>query len=310
MRVSIIIPFYNSKNYLGSCIESAVSQSYEDIEIILVNDGSADGSGDICRSFAAKDQRIKIIEQQNAGVSAARNAGIDASSGELLSFIDSDDYVEADYIEYLTGLMEKHGSDIACCGHEETEDTKCEPREISGSEECLKEYLTTNEIYASVWGKIYRKELFDGIRFPVGKRFEDNYVLFRLIDRCDLITVGYQKKYHYVSHPESFVNKPFTESQMDIVDAMLAQREFVVQKYPSLTGPANARVVYAANRCLVKMAESGVYDDALISRIEPLYKEYGKDFLKGTSGSTAKSFYRVARISPKLAMRLYRLMRK
>ena len=114
MKVSIIIPIYNSENYLTDCIESAVSQTYSDIEIILVNDGSTDGSEKICRSYEEKDQRVRLINQSNAGVSAARNAGLDASTGDLIAFIDSDDSVENDYIEYLFDLMDTYGSDMTC----------------------------------------------------------------------------------------------------------------------------------------------------------------------------------------------------
>jgi len=309
MKVSIIIPFYNSENYLGRCIDSAVRQTHEDIEIILVNDGSTDGSGKICRSYADKDPRIRLIDQENGGVSVARNTGLDAASGELITFIDSDDHVEDDYVEYLAGLLELNGSDIACCGHDDT-DRDDPPKLIEGPEECLKEYLTSNEIFASVWGKVYRREIFDGIRFPEGKRFEDNFVLYRLIDRCRSITVGYLHKYHYLIQPESFVSEPFSKTQMDIIDAMMAQREFIEAEYPQLLPYANSLVVYAANRCLVKMADSDVYDVECINRIRPLYKEYGRDFLNGTSSRSAKDFYKVARISPKLAMRFYKSLRK
>ncbi|MBR6958899.1 MAG: glycosyltransferase family 2 protein [Clostridiales bacterium] len=309
MKVSIIIPCYNCEDYLGRCIDSAVRQTHEDIEIILINDGSSDSTGEICRAYAGKDARIRLIDQENGGVSAARNKGLDAAAGELITFIDSDDVVEEDYVEYLTGLLELNGSDIACCGHDDTirEDP---PRLIEGSEECLRVYLTSNEIFASVWGKIYRREIFDGIRFPEGRRFEDNFVLFRLIDRCRCITVGYLQKYHYLIRPESFVSEPFSRAQTDIIDAMMLQRQFIEDHHPSLVPYANSLVVYAANRCLVKMADSDTYDKECVDRIRPLYKEYGKDFLDGPGSRSAKDFYKVARISPKLAMRFYRSLHK
>ncbi|SCW65339.1 Glycosyl transferase family 2 [Ruminococcaceae bacterium YRB3002] len=310
MKVSIIIPFYNSESYLDRCIGSAIRQTYDDIEIILVNDGSADDSEEICRSYAVKDKRIRLINRENGGVSLARNDGLDAAGGELISFIDSDDYVDDDYIEYLIGLMEQSGSDLVCCKHEDSKAGEDGMRTLVTTEECLKVYLTSNEIFASVWGKLYRRELFEGIRFPEGRRFEDNYVLYKVIDRCNSIAVGNLRKYHYTLHHGSFVNEPFSTRQMDIVDAMNLQRGFIEQKYPSLLPYANSLVVYAANRCLVKMADSGICDKECIDMIRPIYRKYGKDFLKGTSGRKAKLFFRVARISPVLAMRLYRLFRK
>ncbi len=309
MKVSIIIPIYNAENHLDKCISSASRQTHEDIEIILVNDGSTDSSEKICRSFCDKNSRIRLINCENAGVSAARNKGLDIASGSLITFIDSDDYVESDYVEYLVNLITQSNSDIACCQHEENV-TPSDSFLIKGTTECLKAYLATNTIFPAVWGKIYRKELFDGIRFPEGKRFEDNYILFRLLDRCNSVMVGNLRKYYYISNNESFVNQVFSESQMQIVDVMMVQRDFIEKKYPSLTLYANALVVYAANRCLLKMADSGVYDKNAVERLKPLYKAYGKDFLKGNSSKSAKMFYRVTRISPKLSMWFYRLTKK
>ena len=309
MKVSIIIPIYNAENHLNKCISSVVSQTYGDLEIILVNDGSTDGSADICRSFAEKDPRIMLIDQKNTGVSAARNTGLEACTGGLITFIDSDDYVSNDYVEYLTGLMDSYGSDIVCSGMNE-DITVDDPVVIKGAESCLKEYLTTNAIYAAVWGKLYKKHVFDGIRFPVGKRFEDNYVLFQVLDRCSSVTLGQLRKYSYVSNAGSFVNGPFSPAQLDIVDAMTTQREFILEKHPSLLPKANARLVYAVNRCLTKMADSEVKDEDFIARAKPIYKAYSKDFLKGPSSSSAKNFCRIARISPKLAMSFYRAFRK
>ncbi|MBP5262410.1 MAG: glycosyltransferase family 2 protein [Clostridiales bacterium] len=310
MKVSIIIPIYNSENYLTDCIESAVSQTYSDIEIILVNDGSTDGSEEICRSYEEKDQRVRLINQSNAGVSAARNAGLDASTGDLIAFIDSDDSVENDYIEYLFDLMDTYGSDMTCCQYDDIENANKEPSLLQGPEACLKEYLISNDITVSVCCKLYKKHLFEGIRMPVGKRYEDNYVVYKLISKCKSVTVGFARKYHYYSNPSGFVNEPFSMTQMDIVDAALEQKQFIDQNYPALIELANSRIIYAANRCLTKMADSKSYNSECIKMLKPLYKEYGKDFLNGPSGRSAKTFSKIARISPRLAMHIYRLLSK
>ncbi len=310
MKVSIIIPIYNSENYLTDCIESAISQTYSDIEIILVNDGSTDGSEKLCRSYEEKDQRVRLINQSTAGVSAARNAGLDASTGDLIAFIDSDDSVENDYIEYLFNLMDKYGSDMTCCQYDDIENANKEPCLLNGPEACLKEYLISNDITISVCCKLYKKHLFEGIRMPAGKRYEDNYVVYKLISRCNSVTVGFEKKYHYYSNPSGFINEPFSMTQMDIVDAALEQKQFIAQNYPALTELANSRIIYAANRCLTKMADSRSYNSECIKMLKPLYKEYGKDFLNGPGGKAAKNFSKAARISPRLAMHIYRLLSK
>ena len=305
MKVSIIIPIYNAEDHLEKCIGSAVNQTYGDLEIILVNNGSTDGSVKICRSFAEKDPRIVLINQENTGVSAARNAGLDASTGDLITFIDSDDHVCDDYIEYMLNRMKLYGSDVTCCGQTRDQNAKDDIELIEGMEACLKRYLTTNDIFPAVWGKLYKKHVFDGIRFPLGKRYEDTYILFRLLDRCSSVTIGQILKYCYNNNPESFVNEEFSQSQMDIVDAMTEQRGFIAQKYPALEQYANAMVVYGANRCLIRMADSGIYRSDNITRLKPIYKEFGKDYLRGERSSFAKNFCRLARISPVLAMRFY-----
>ena len=310
MKVSIIIPIYNSENYLEKCISSAVGQTYGDLEVILVNDGSTDGSENICKTYEANDPRVRLINQKNAGVSAARNTGLDNATGELITFIDSDDHIDNDYVEYLVNLMRQNNSDIVCCQYEETGKHETTYKVLNGTEECFKEYLTSNDISVSVCCKLYKKHLFDNVRMPVGKRFEDNYVLYRLIAGCNSITIGYLKKYNYISNPLSFVNEPYSKTQTDIVDASIEQKEFIEKNYPSLTSLANSRVIYAVNRCLVKMADSHVYDEECVKRFKPLYKEYGSDFLKGPSGKSAKNFCRIARISPKLAMSFYNAFKK
>ncbi|MCR4689478.1 MAG: glycosyltransferase [Saccharofermentans sp.] len=308
MKVSIIIPIFNAESYLNKCLEAACAQTYKDIELILVNDGSTDSSRDICLKYEASDPRIRLIDRDNSGVSAARNKGLDIATGDLISFIDSDDYVEADYIEYMLTLMNETSSSITCVRHEACEGIST--RVIEGPQNILEEYLKSNEIYASVWGKLYKRELFDGIRFPEGKRYEDNYVLYKVLARCGKLSIGSEVKYHYILNPGSFMNKGYAPSQMDIVDAMEAQKQFIDKSFPALTPFANARLVYAANRCLMKMADAKVSDKDCIARLRPIYKEYSKDFLNGSSGRSAKAFVRVARVSPKLAMRVYRLIGK
>lgn len=310
MKVSIIIPIYNSENYLADCIEYAVSQTYSDIEIILVNDGSTDGSEKICRLYEENDSRVRLINQSNAGVSVARNVGLDASEGDCIVFIDSDDYVEPDYIDYLVELMDKYGSDMTCCQYDDIENANIKPHLINGPESCLKEYLISNEITVSVCCKLYKKSLFDGLLMPEGKRYEDNYIVYKLISRCNSITVGYAKKYNYYSNPSGFVNEPFSTKQMDIVDAALEQKDFIAQNYPALTEYANSRIIYAANRCLTKMADSKTYNSECIRKLKPLYNQYGRDFLKGPSGRSAKNFSKIARINPRLAMCIYRLLNR
>ncbi|MGN0557411.1 MAG: glycosyltransferase family 2 protein [Acutalibacteraceae bacterium] len=174
MKVSVIVPVYNTEKYLGKCVDSILSQSYADIELILINDGSSDRSGEICDSYAEKDSRVAVIHQPNSGVSAARNAGISAATGEFLMFVDSDDCIERDYIEALAAQVDDETDivisnfDQLCDGEEELRPTyKMIPadRAVTDRESFFAD-CTDSLIYTyTVWAKLYRKSAIGEVRF-------------------------------------------------------------------------------------------------------------------------------------------------
>lgn len=178
--ISIIVPVYNCENYLSRCIESIINQTYKNIEIILVNDGSTDSSGAICLNYQASDNRIVYLHQENRGQSSARNAGLDVSKGEYIGFADSDDYLQPDMIEQMYLCALKHNADMVACNHhqelESGERLLTESSEVSqifNSSQAMKSMFIDNKISAAVWDKLFSRNLIQEIRFPVGYVCED-----------------------------------------------------------------------------------------------------------------------------------------
>lgn len=204
--VSIIVPVYNSKDYLEQCIDSLLGQTYKNIEVILINDGSTDESASICKLYKSKDKRIVIIEQENAGAAVARNKGIDNANGTWISFCDSDDIISPFYIEKMYSEALISGSDIVSCGY--TSDgrflqlkSKVEKENGSGSDRVIEginehSYIYTgamaleqNMVRQTLWGKLYKKTVFDGIRIPILSVHEDVAVIYRLYYKSSRVAV-------------------------------------------------------------------------------------------------------------------------
>ncbi|QIU93774.1 glycosyltransferase family 2 protein [Bacteroides faecium] len=212
--ISVIIPVYNVEQYLHQCLESVIGQTYKNLEIILIDDGSTDNSPRICDDFAAKDKRIVVIHQHNAGLSSARNVGLDMMTGDYVSFVDSDDWIEKDmFATLLTVLEGEEDTEIVVCSYYWVRGERCMPVDNSGKkviytrEDALKELFRDKIIRNYVCDKFYRRELFKDIRFPVGRFYEDIAVTYKIFDKINkLILVGIPK-YYYRIHEDSIVAK-------------------------------------------------------------------------------------------------------
>ena len=242
--ISVIIPVFNVRPYLTKALESVIRQTYSHLEIIVVDDGSTDGSGDICDEFAARDERIKVIHQENRGLSNARNTGLDIINGEAVAFLDSDDSYHPDFIKTLAEAMDRVNADIAVCRcivHDADKPNLYIRKEktwpsaragIYGRTEALWA-LADGKINASVWNKLYSSKLWDNIRFPDGHNYEDIDIMFRVFDRCSSITVLDQLLYHYLNRPGS-ITHTLTENNMR--DFNRARRHF--EEYVRSNTPA------------------------------------------------------------------------
>lgn len=204
MKVSIIIPIYNMEKTLDRCLNSVVNQTYDDIEIILINDGSKDSSLDIAMSYQKKDNRIIIVNQENKGISVARNNGLKEATGDLLAFVDSDDYIELDMIEKLTREIISNNADIAISDYymfdenKKIKNTVGYPSLFGGS--IYDNPLIIRDIDYAPWNKIYKKELFDGIEFPVNTKYEDFETILKVFSKAKkIVKVDYPLYDYYIN---------------------------------------------------------------------------------------------------------------
>ncbi len=249
--ISIILPIYNVKTYIPKCMDSIFAQTYENLEIIMIDDGSTDGGGRLCDDYAAKDTRIKVYHKENGGISDARNYGISKVSGEYMSFIDPDDYVDKDYIEYLYSLIRKYDTKMSICQHRvHYDDGSLKEYGDRGDEElvtekCLERLLYHDVIDTAAWGKLYHKSILQNVRYPKGKLYEDTAVTYAFMVECDGIAVGYESKYNYIFHDVSISNSTFKESKFDLIDVTDKMTNAIEETYPSLKEAAIRRRVYA-----------------------------------------------------------------
>lgn len=245
--VSVIIPVYNVESYLVKCLNSVINQSYSNIEIILVDDGSTDKSSEICDAYAKNDDRIQVIHKINGGLSEARNVGIDYAKGQYITFIDSDDYIAKDYIEYLYNMLIQDDADISIVSnkkvwndYEKLDELKMKKRSFQ-SIEAIEDLLYQKHIDNSAWGKMYKKSLFNQIRYPIGKLYEDLGTTYRVFYNADRIIWCNQQKYYYFQRNNSIMNQQFSLKNLDRIDISQQIMGFVQEKAPQIESAAICR---------------------------------------------------------------------
>lgn len=239
--ISIIVPVFGVEPFLDECVLSLLRQTYEDLEIILVDDGSPDCCDRICDHYAALDPRIRVIHKKNGGLSDARNAGLDVACGEYIGFVDSDDYVSSDMFAFLHSLMENTNSDISICGHVKTSHNG-KPRlflnhkkvYVMDSQEALAKMLQLGLYESFAWNKLFRRELFDSVRFPSGHLHEDLYTTYKAFDKAERIAYCKQVKYFYRQRIGSILHTVYSPKYYDYIQASIEVRDFVEAKYPQI----------------------------------------------------------------------------
>ncbi len=250
-KVSIIVPIYNVEQYLERCVQSLVNQTYNDIEIILVDDGSPDSCPKMCDDFAAGDPRIKAVHKQNGGLSDARNAGIDAASGEYLTFIDPDDEVTTTYVEYLMSLFSHSDTaKVTACNHyvvrngKETVDSEFTGVAVYDRKTAFEKVLYHENVDVSACMKIYHRSVFDTLRFPKGKNYEDTYIFGDVLNKTETFVYGGEPQYYYIQRDDSIVNGAFSEKRLQFIDSVERLVDFAKQ-YPELSGACIRRLSHA-----------------------------------------------------------------
>jgi glycosyltransferase involved in cell wall biosynthesis len=238
--ISIIVPVYNTQQYLSRCIDSILQQTYEDLEIILIDDGSTDDSLKICKEYENRDKRIKVIQKENEGQGAARNFGLDFCKGEYIGFVDSDDYIMPDMYRLMLESLQVYKADIAICGfsrgHGFTLRKQPTPEQNSVYDNftLIKNYISTPYITTCVWNKLYSRELWENIRFPKIRAREDVSVLYKILGKSQgAVHIGSCQYIQYV-RPGSTERSKFSKAKLNSIIASRAIMEFIEKEYPSL----------------------------------------------------------------------------
>lgn len=237
--ISIIVPVYKVEQYLDMCIESLVNQSYDTLEIILVDDGSPDRCPDICEKWAEKDKRIKVIHKKNGGLSDARNVGFAAATGDWISFIDSDDWIDSRFYEKLKELADR-GADIVECSTILV-DENGEQLGIQKSIDCelntvdaMKHLINEDILRQTVWNKIYRSELLKGTSFLVGKCNEDDFWTYQIIAKATKVICCSNALYFYRQRLGSIMNRTYSLKRLDGIEARKQRYMYIAEKFPML----------------------------------------------------------------------------
>ncbi|MGN0414937.1 MAG: glycosyltransferase family 2 protein [Agathobacter sp.] len=250
--ISVIVPIYNVEKYLKECVDSILNQTYKNLEIILVDDGSPDDCGRICEEYAKKDGRIKVIHKENGGLSSARNAGLDICTGEYISFIDSDDYISEFFIEMMYAGACLNDSDVVTgTGAENFLYDSDERPKLAGSvKECMIEEIEPRKalemmLYQNLPNgaqfRLYRRQIFDNIRFPIGYVFEDVATTHKTFIAAKRMAVVNAKIYAYRVRPDSIVRMKFTQQKMVVVNVTRSMFSEVCAAYPDLKTAASSR---------------------------------------------------------------------
>ena len=307
--VSVIIPVYNVAQYLPECIESVIAQTYKDIEIILVDDGSTDNSGIICDEYAKKDNRIKVVHKPNGGLSSARNAGIDICSGEYITFIDSDDYIADDMIEQLYIALYKTESDISVCNFQSKlpldEDNDFKVKTYS-SMQALKEILLERKFCTSAWAKLYKTKLFSTVRYPEGLIYEDYATTYKLFDIASGIAHINTAKYYYRYNPESITKANFKNNQLDYFTVSDKLISFLENKYPEYRKYAVAHAVRNSIAFMRKISACGFDDEKIIDFLVNKIKPHIFVYCFSRYSIFSKMYGILICISPKCALKLFK----
>lgn len=237
--ISIVIPVYNVEKYLDTCIKSVTAQTYTNLDIILVDDGSTDSSPLICDNWSKLDKRISVIHKENGGLSDARNTGIDSAKGDYIAFVDSDDWIDEYLYEYMMQKMLNYNAQVAACKIIKAFDTHLEEMEffskkdIFSSKEALITILKGQDFCAVAWNKLYKRDIVGDIRFPYGKLHEDEYFTYKIIAKARTAVLVRNAIYYYRQRPESIMGS-WSIRHLDALEALHGRVIFLKKRYPDL----------------------------------------------------------------------------
>lgn len=258
-EISVIIPVYNVEQYLSKCLESVINQTFTDLEIIIVDDGSTDDGLSICREYEAKDERIHVYHKTNGGLSSARNYGLDRATGKYIGFVDSDDYISEDMYESLYNNLISYNADMSLCGLYDIYNGL--PQKVNNNhsifeatpEEAIKVVMESEITSVTAVNKLYKRELFESVRYPEGKVSEDAFVIVDLLMQCKKTVITSDQKYYYIHREGSITTLKFRPQHLHVLEAYEKNYTLIEENYPSLILIAKMRLCWAHFNVLDKL---------------------------------------------------------
>lgn len=307
--ISVVVPVYKVEKYLDRCVQSILTQTFTNFELILVDDGSPDNCGNMCDAYAKQDSRVQVVHKENGGLSDARNVGKTAAVGEYILFVDSDDYIAPHLMETLYTLAKKYHADISCGGAYNCYQNKkisqfSERKElVYDGVTALKKMLQGQDLPGSAWGKLYSKNLCNQLDFQVGKYYEDAFFQVDMFPMAKTVAVTTEPLYYYIHRAESITTHSFREKDMDVIEAYQYTLQQVTKRYPQLISQAKFRLYWAHFIVLDRMMEQPDYKNF------PQYQQV-VSFLKKNWFSVCRCPYfnrtrRIAAVALKINVKLY-----
>ena len=312
--ISVVVPVYKVEKYLADCVDSILGQTYKNIEVILVDDGSPDNSGIMCDEYKTKDKRIRVIHKSNGGLSSARNCGLENSKGNFICFIDSDDYLEPNYLEELKNNMDYYDSDISVCNfiyhkNDTTSITNFETLSFcsEGKDKFNNLYNAYSGLTVTAWNKLYKRKVFDNVRYPEGKIFEDSFIVCNLLDNAKKVSYILKPLYNYICRKES-ISTSFALNHFDKIEAYDIKIDFISNKgYYDLVVVEKSRKMLHLIKCLAKMERYGIKNKEVWDKYYKELVEINKE-VKWKDSNKYDKFYKIfRRLSISMLALMYRL---
>lgn len=312
-QISVILPVYNAEKYLAKCIESILQQTYPNIEVVIIDDGSTDSSKLICDNYARKDNRIVVYHTDNFGASHARNYGLEHFNGEYCVFVDSDDYVSKKYIEHLYYAIESVGAKILICAHEEISGTHIEVHNECGREQpyifniCDYNYQDKTHARGAIWAAIYHRTIINSIRFDedlyVG---EDTLFFAKALNQCDKIAYLNEKLYYHIHRSNSLCDGKYDEKKFTGIIALQRACDVFFEQDDKIQESCRALMV---EQCIVgakRMTKEGSSNQKLFKELIRLARENRNCFMHSTYSWKFKISYMFFCLTPKYYLKLYK----
>lgn len=308
--ISVIIPIFKVEAYLTRCVDSVLAQTYRNLEIFLVDDGSPDRCGEICDTYAQKDPRVKVIHKENGGLSDARNAALDVCTGEYISFVDSDDYVSEDFIESLYHAIQSNHTKLSVCGIIKFDEfgnqavdyapAETESR-VSGDE------MFETFIRPAAWNKLYHKSIFRELRYPFGKLYEDLFIYHDILAMTDGIAFTGKNSYYYFNRQESIMNRRYDIGNTDLIEGL--DRRIRKLREMGKDEIANRQLVYVFNQTVEAFCSLSGKDDLVDKRLKEVKRICNQHFGEMISYSNFTKAQKVKislfRFFPKLYLKVF-----